>query len=852
MKHPLVKKIAPHLAAILVFLIVAVVYSMPAIKGMALEQHDVQQWEGAFQDSKNYAEKNGGKFPLWNKNMFSGMPNFQIGATNDVVNPAGYISRFLSLGLPKPANLFFLACIGFYVLACCFKVRSWLGIVVSIAYAYATYNPIIIAAGHETKMLAIAFMPTILGAVYLIFQKKYWLGGGLLAIFSSLIIGANHLQMFYYLCFALGFMAIAYTIKYIKEKEFKHLGISMAIGVIALIIGLAVNAQLMMSTYEYQKFTQRGGPSELTDTTKKEISKNGLDKEYAMSYSMYKSEPLVMFVPKLFGGGSIKQNKSDGEYQMEVTQEESKAAAATQNVNEGLRNELQKNGILPSWYSTYWGGIGSTDGPPYAGAILFILALIAMFVLGNEHKWYLLAGFLIICAISAGSYFDAFNGFMYRNFPLFNKFRAPSSALTVAQLMLSVLALLGLEKIISTTDKQKLNKQMVWASMGVGTLIVICIAAIFGLDFQSASETKQLQFAKSTNNSEVVSSVKSVLSALIDDRKSIAWSSLGRSFLFAIIGLGGAWVMAKKWLNWKIVVSVVGFFMLIDVATFSNHYFSEKKYVDQESNESKFNLPNIDKGILNDKSDFRIADKRNSTFSDATASYNFRNIGGYHSAKLRIYQDLIERQMTPEVLNMLNVKYVLDVGVTPDGKQIPIVDTNKLANGSAWFVKNINFVKNADAEMAALATLNTKETALVQEKFKTSIPFAIAADSTSKIELVKNNNDYVEYKATNAQNAFAVFSEIYYPAGWKAYIDGKETPIVKTNYALRGLALTPGTHKIEFKFLPEGFVKGTKISTIFAIIIGLIMLSLVYYAYKQFTKKDIGANDTNPIKSEVK
>jgi hypothetical protein len=821
MKHPLIKKSIPHLIAIGTFLIIALLYNAPALKNKVLQQHDVRQWEGAFQDSKNYAEKNGGNYPLWNKNMFGGMPNFQIGGTGTVVNPATYIHNILTLGLPKPANFFFLACICFYIMAMCFGIKPVVGIITSIAYAYATYNPIIIAAGHDTKMLAISYMPTILGGVYLILQKRYWLGGVLTAVFTSLIIGVNHLQIFYYLAFALGFMAIFYAIKFIKEKAFLHLAKSAAIAVGAIVLGILCNAQLLMSTFEYQKATQRGGAGELSDTTKTSQSKTGLPKDYAMSYSMYKSEPLVMFVPKLFGGSSA------AEYDMET----SKSVEAYQSGNQQIAKQLQQNRMLPN-LSPYWGGIGGTSGPPYAGAILVVLAILGWFLVDKQHRWWTLASLLIIWAISAGSYFDSFNGFMYDNFIFFNKFRAPSMALVIAQLILSLMAALGLNALFNFEDKKLLQTKLKYAAITVGVLLVICFAVYASSSFKSVDDLAKIEAVKKVNNIAATDYVNDIVKGERADRKSLALSSIMRTLGFSVLALLALFAIARNYLKPLVAAIILGVLMFADVATINSKYYSEDNYMDKEENESNFVLTDYDKKILEDKSDFRVFDQSGG-FSDATSAYHFRSISGYHSAKLKVFQDLMERHLyngNQAAFDMLNTKYYLQKD--EKGKTLN-VQQNQNALGSAWFVKAVQFVKDANAEIDALTNFNPKDTAIVQERFKTSIPFAIETDTTAKINLEKNNNDIVTYTASNSKNAFAVFSEIYYDAGWSAFVDGKLTPIVKTNYALRGLALAPGTHKIEFKFLPEGYKKGTQYSRIASMIILAMLLGLAYLIFKE-------------------
>jgi hypothetical protein len=830
MNHPLIKKSIPHLIAIAVFLIVSLLYCMPAIKGKVLQQDDVSKWEGAFQDSKNYAAKHDGQYPLWNKNMFGGMPNFQIGGTNGGFNVLGYVHQVLTLNLPKPVNFFFLACICFYILACCLRINPWVGIITAVGYGFATYNPIIVAVGHDTKMLAIAYMPALLGSVYLILQKKYVLGGVLTIVFSGLMVLVNHVQIFYYLLLAMAIMAIFYAVQYILNKEFKHMLVSFAIAALAIVIGVGSNAQLLMSSFEYQKETQRGGSSQLTDTAANAAKSTGLPKDYAFSYSMYKTEPLVLFFPKIYGGSSGKE---------EFSQESSKAVAAYQQPpSREIADALSKQGALPNPMGAYWGGIGGTSGPPYAGAILVALAIMGFFLIDKQYKWWMLTAFIFTCMISWGSYFDGFNTFLYNSFPFFNKFRAPSMIMVVPQLLITTMAALGLHKVVSEPKPSDLWKSLKNGGLAVGSIIVLAILFYMFADFKSVNELEITKAMKDVPDPNVTGYINDIIKGLVADRKGLALNSILRSLAFAAVAFGALFVLVKGYLKSKIVIPILGVLAFIDVATISNKYLNEENYQDKDDKAVEFVATAKDNEILADKSDYRVLNYAGNRFAESATSYLYRSVGGYHSAKLSNYQDLINRQLSGKnnmgVINMLNVKYFIQ----KDEKEKTVAyEKNNGALGSAWFVKTISYVKDADAEMKAIDNFNPKDTAIIQEAFKSTIPFAIETDTAATITLDKNDNDKVTYTAKNAKNAFAVFSEMYYKSGWKAYVDGKEQPIAKVNYVLRGLALAPGNHKIEFKFMPEGYKKGTTYATAANVVIILSILGLCAYLFMQQKKK---------------
>jgi hypothetical protein len=449
MKKGILPAILPHLIAVIVFLVVAVLYCKPALQGDVLVQSDVTQWKGSMQNSLDYKAEHG-TLPLWTNGLFSGMPTFQIGYPSNNTVP-WLVHDLLTLYLPKPIQFFFLACICFYFLCMAVKLHPYIGIFGALSFAYATYNPVIIAAGHDTKMWSIAYMPALLGSILLIYRRHYWLGAGLTALFTSVMIAMNHPQIAYYFFLAAGIMTLIFAAQWIKEKETVHLAKAIGAVLIAGIIGLAVNAVNILSTFDYQKETIRGGASELT--VGGEHSKTGLDKGYAFSYSMGIAEPFVMMVPRIFGGSSDKDERG----------ENSKTIAYLQSIGQQLP------------VSYYWGGMTKegevgTSGPPYAGAVICLLAILGFFVLDRTHKWWVLATIAIAIILSWGSYFEGFNGLLYQYLPLYNKFRAPSMILVIPQLLLPFLAALTLQKLAFATDREPLNARLKKGLIAVGAL----------------------------------------------------------------------------------------------------------------------------------------------------------------------------------------------------------------------------------------------------------------------------------------------------------------------------------------------------------------------------------------------
>jgi hypothetical protein len=835
MKNSFLKKAWPHLAAIVVFLIIAVLYCKPALEGKVVNQSDITNWKGAVQQSLEFAKEHNGKGPLWTNSVFGGMPAFQIGGVPMNNYVPGYAHLILTLGLPEPICFFFLACICFYFLCLILRINTIAAVMGSLAFAYATYNPVIISVGHVTKMLTIAYMPALLASILLIYDhKKYWLGAGLTALFTSVLIAMNHPQIAYYLFIAIGIMTIFFIINWIKQKDFKGLALGLGFTVAAALVGLATNAVNLMSTYEFQKETIRGGGSALTgtDTTGTHVAKgSGLTREYGQSYSMKIMEPLVMFAPRIFGGASDK---------LEVNEEKSKAIEALQSMPKELQQQLPP----PQFY---WGGMTKpgevgTSGPPYVGAIIFFLAILAMFVLDGRHKWWLFTAIVLAVMLSWGSYFSGFNNLLFDKLPLYNKFRAPSMILVIPQLLLPILAALGLNYIMKNAAKIDLWAKYKYALIATGGLIVFLLFMYLTSSFMSQPDNEVLKQVRNASDQQLPPDVKDMVkgyyNGLKADRKSLMLSDIMRSAGFVLLAAGAGFLIVRRKIKPAYAAIGVALFAFIDVILIDSKYLSSDNYLEKSDNDAIFTKTNSDNEILADKSYFRVFNLSRSTTGDGVTSYHYNSVGGYNAAKILLYQDLIERQLGKQqlnmpVLNMLNVKYLLQAdksGLTGAYQK------NDGALGPVWFVKHVQFVKNADEEMKALDNFNPKDTAFVQDTFKSSVTLPVA-DSTAHIQLVKNENDVIEYSSESVSPQFAVFSEVYYKSGWKAYIDGKEAPIVRVNYTLRGLSVPAGKYAIRFEFKPQGYYKGRKITSMASIALLLLLAGGIFAQWYYSRKK---------------
>lgn len=835
MKNGFLKKILPHLAAIIVFLIIALLYCKPAIEGKVLSQSDITNWKGAVNQSLEYAKTHDGKGPILTNSVFSGMPAFQIGGVplNNYV--PHYVNKIMTLGLPEPISFFFLASICFYILCMVLRINTIAAILSSLAFAYATYNPVIISVGHITKMMSIAYMPALLASVLLIYErKKYLLGAGLTALFTSVLIAMNHPQIAYYLFIVLGVLTVFYIINGIKNKEVKGVLTGLGFTLAGALIGLATNAVALFSTYEFQKETIRGGGSALTstDSTAKHVAKgSGLTREYGMSYSMKPAEPLVMFAPRIFGGASDK---------LEVNEDDSKAIEALR----AMPAELQQQLPPPQFYwggMTYPGEVG-TSGPPYVGAIICFLAIVALFVLNGKHKWWLFTATILAIIMSWGHYFGVFNNFLFDHLPFYNKFRAPSMILVIPQLLLPLLAALGLNEIMNHAAKTDFWNKYKKGLIATGALFVLLLFLYLTSNFMGYADTETLKQVRNAPDQQLPPNVKQMVKDFFDgmkaDRKSLMMGSILRSLGFVVLAAAALWMIIKRKMKPALAGIAIALFAFIDVIMIDSKYLNSENYLDKEDNNGIFTTTPTDQAILADTSTYRVFNVSRNPTGDGITSYHYNSVGGYNAAKILIYQDLLERQLSkPQlnmpVLNMLNVKYLIQTGqngLTANSQK------NDGALGPVWFVNHIQFVKNADEEMKALDNFSPKDTAFVQEQYKTAVTLPVA-DSTATIRLVKNDNDYITYQSESATNQFAVFSEIYYKSGWKAYIDGKEAPIVKTDYVLRGLSVPAGKHTINFEFKPQGYYKGWKITSIANILLLLLLAGSLFFEWFKNRKK---------------
>jgi hypothetical protein len=753
------------------------------------------------------------------------MPAFQIAMEGTHKLSMVYLEQVISLGLPQPISFFFVACICFYFLCIVLRINPWISILGGLAYAYSTYDPVIIMVGHVTKMAAMGYAPAVLGAFLLILQKRYWTGTALLILFSFFMISQNHVQIVYYTLLIALAIAIAYAVKAFKEKQTLHLFISGGLAIFAGLVGLGASAITLVPTAEFAKETMRGGRSELTDTTNTgNKTKGGLDKDYAFSWSYGIDETLTLLIPGSFGGSS------GGE----LTE---KSAVAQTLAEQGVpeENAVQIARQLP----TYWGPQPNTSGPVYLGAIICFLFILGLVYLDSWHKWWITAVTVFAIVLAWGGNFKAFNYFLFDYMPVYNKFRAPTMALVIPQLTASLMAALVLQKFIYGGDA----KELLFKKLKLATYITAGVLALSALVYFSASYSSQndsrikenfagnmLASAQGQPTPQMQAQAnefgQSIVRALGEDRKKMFGGDLLRSILFIAAGIVVLGLFAKNKISQVVAVVALTALTVFDLLPVGKRYLNEENFVEKTNLEEAFAMTDADKVIKQDPDkNFRIFNT-DDPFNNAAPSYHHNSVGGYNPAKLAIYQDLIERQLSKgnmRVFDMLNTKYFV---VQNPQTGTPVAQANPTAMGNCWLVKGVRFVNNADEEMNALDNFNPRDTAIIDKRYQAKVT-PPQFDSAASIRLIENLNDKINYEFNAASSQFAVFSEIYYDKGWNAYIDGKKSDYVRVNYVLRGMNIPAGKHAIEFRFEPASYARGNAIALWSTIIAFLVMIGAI-------------------------
>jgi hypothetical protein len=801
------KKLSPHLIVILLFVGISFTYFSPVLQGKMLDMADITHHKGMSKEVTDFREATGEE-ALWTNSMFSGMPAYQI-STRSNGNLIQYVAKALSLGIPRPANLLFLYLLGFYLLLLSLKVDYRLSAVGAIAFSFSSYFFIIIMAGHMTKALAIAYLPMVVAAVRYTYRGRMLLGGVLTALTVALELYANHLQITYYLVLILLLIGIVQFIKDFKANNLIDFSKRSGVLILAALLASATAVTRLSTTMEYGTESTRG-KSELTTNLDNKTS--GLDKDYATSWSYGVAETFTLLIPNFYGGASQGELTTDSETYQAIK----RAPNAKQLIKQ-----------LP----LYWGTQPFTSGPTYAGSIVIFLFIFGLLFVKSEMRVWILLATIMSIMLAWGKNFMPLTDLFLDYFPGYNKFRAVSMILVIAEFTLPLLGFVALNKFLLEKDEdyetdskvkdvktQKVSHVVVKSkklrSLNLAFYIVGGLSLIFALMPSLFFDFVGGQDANLAKNGWPID-------ALQADRAGLLSADAWRSFTFITLTFGAMWMFLKNKISSKYVILVVGILVLADMWTVNKRYLNDDNFARKSKIQVPYQVTQADQQILRDTDpNFRVFNQSVSTFNDASTSFFHKSIGGYHGAKLKRYQELIENHISKgnmAVLNMLNTKYF----ITPKGQ----AQQNPGAMGNAWFVNEINLVANADAEIAALDGFKPPNTAIVDTRF--SEQMIVELDNTgANIDLTEYKPNYIKYNSTTTKEGIAIFSEIYYDKGWNAYVNGELKPHFRANYVLRGMKIPAGNHVVEFKFEPAVYHVSERIALASSVVL-LLLLAFV-------------------------
>jgi len=802
------KKILPHLLILIGFVVISLAYFSPVLQGKQIFQSDIMHYIGMSKQQKDFKAATGEE-TYWTNSAFGGMPTYQLGARY----PHNYVKKLDSVlrFLPRPADYLFIYFLGFYILLLVLKVDFKLAALGALAFGFSTYLIIILGVGHNSKAHAIAYMPLVLSGIILTFRQKYILGFLLTAIALALEIGANHFQMTYYLMLLVVVLGIAYLIDAYKKKMVPHFFKAVGVMVVALILAIGLNATNILATQEYVKESTRG-QSELTinpDGSAKEVT-SGLSRDYITEYSYGLTETFNLYIPRFVGGGSGEDvGKDSNIYEFFRTI----GATPTQALQEAKNSP------------TYWGDQTIVEAPAYVGAVILFLFVFALFLVRGRLKWWLVGGSILSLILSYGDSqpFAFITDFFIDYVPLYNKFRAVSSIQVVLELCIPILAIFGLVKLFNDFDKDERKlKALKFSALIAGGLALFFL--VFGtsiFDFVGESDGYYRQAYGEYGQGYV--------DALRDDRQSFFTQDTLRTLILVLLSAGTIFMFLKKKLSETLVVGVFAILILFDLVGVDRRYVNTDNFISAIKVNKPYSASLADQEILEDKEHFRVLDiSSEASRTPARAAYFHNSLSGYHAAKLRRFDELNDFHIARNnmnVLNMLNTKYII---AEEQGQVFPYV--NEDAHGNAWFVSELEKKESANTEIKALDSLQTAIKAITTVSELNSKGFIV--DSTARINLTAHQPNHLKYKSTNSNDGFAVFSEIYYGNGWQATIDGKETPIHRVNYTLRGLEIPAGNHDIEFKFEPQVVKTGSTIALVSSVLFGLLLFGGLWFTYR--------------------
>lgn len=798
------------IVAALLLAVVAILFFAPDVfEGNVLQQHDSVQGIANGQEVKAYHEATG-ESSRWTDSLFGGMPNFQIApsyAANDLLS---WVDGLYRLWLPSPAGLLFSMMLGFFIMGLCFRLKWPEALFGALAWGFSSYFIIIIGAGHIWKFITLAYIPPTIGAMYLCYRGKYLGGTALTALFAALQLQGNHPQMTYYFCFVMLFLVIAWLVNAIRDKKVKQWGIATGCVALAGVLALGANSASLYNTYEYSKETVRGRATEIVSPDASAPAA-GMDRDAITAWSYGVDETLTLLIPNIKGGATLKPVGGENQLLSVVDTEVGQASYLSP-------EELQ----VASAFNQYFGDQPMTNGPVYVGAFVLLLAILAMFVVNEKRlvpvKWALFAAMVLSILLAWGHNFAPLTDFFIDHFPGYNKFRAVSSFLVVAEFCIPCLAIMCILKMLDTPDFLKRYAGQFWSVMGVGALVCFLgwvAPGVFGQPYSA----QEIEFFNA-NGIMVNPAYSGVLALISEARLDLVSADSLRSLAFIVVGTLLTFLYLRGvFRNKTLFVCGLSVLVLIDLFTVNKRYVNHENFVAPVEAQSALDITPADAEILKDKGNYRVMDLDG--FGSARSSYFHKTVGGYHAAKLTRYNDLIEHQIRKNnmgVLNMLNAKYFIQ-----GGKAIPNPD----ANGNAWFVDGIEYVGTPNAEMAALDSLPTDSLAVADRKFQAVLGQATPKSPGDTIYEKTYAPNRLTYHAKSAKGGVAVFSEIYFPWGWYATVDGNPVEIGRVNYVLRALRLPAGEHEVEFRFDPQSLKVTNAIGVTSVIIIYLLCLGAI-------------------------
>ena len=818
------KHILGIVAAIIAFAAITLVYFSPILEGKRIKQHDIEMYKGMSKEIVDYRDATGEQ-TLWTNSMFGGMPAWNISVKNSS-NLMGPIHRFLTVGFPNPIGAVFISMLGFFILLLVLDCSVWISFIGGLAYGFTSYLFIIIGAGHNTKAIAMAYMAPVIAGILLTYKGKFLWGSVLTAIALALEVRANHLQITYYLLLIVVILAIAQLISDIKDKQIGRFFKATACLLVAAVFGILTNTTTLYANYKYSKDTTRGKPILAQDATNQT---KGLDRDYITQWSYGKGETWSLLIPNAKGGGSALIGKQN---------------PALDKADRQFRDSIAQS-------NAYWGDQPFTSGPVYVGAIIVFLFVLGALTVKGNLKWALLAATLLSILLSWGKNFMGFTDFFIDYIPGYNKFRAVSMTLVIAEVTMPLLGLLGLAEIAKNPESFKQNLKKFYIALGItaGICLLFYIAPKLFFSFLSQGEAEQFASMSKGKDGALYASFATQLENV---RVAIFRKDALRSFLFIILSAVPLWLCGKGKLKAQIAFPILAVLVLFDLFQIDKRYLNNSNFVSKKQQEKPFTETAADKFILNDPFlDFRVLNLTKDVFNDASTSYFHKSVGGYHGAKLRRYQDVINQYLGQEVkqfntifknanteagltlglqqqrvLNMLNTKYII---YNPEAEPLE----NPCAFGNAWIVNDVQWVDTPNEEFDAIANTDLRHTAILHKEFQQQVGDYNFTDSISgQITLTEYKPNKLTYSIKAPKDQLVVFSEIWSDTGWKLYIDGQEHPLLRANYLLRAALIPNGEHQIVMEYAPSIWKTGNTIQFVCSLIVLLFAVVAIILQFR--------------------